>query len=95
VPRPFRDLPSLRLLAVAGVVLLGPVARSERSAAAGQRFELHDERARPCARAVARGGGFTLTATGPGGCPACLCGPTIFSDGFETGDTGAWSATVP
>ena len=95
MPRPFRDLPSLRFLAVVGVALLGPAIGSERSATAGQRFELHDETARLCARAVARGGGFALTATEPGGCPACVCDPAIFSDGFETGDTGAWSATVP
>jgi len=38
---------------------------------------------------------FTTPALAPDDAYLCVGDPWIFGDGFESGDTSAWSATVP
>lgn len=70
------------------------------SRAADGSFELRSE-VRGAAALVSYGGEYALGSragvdlTVAQGCE-CLCAPdTIFSDGFESGNTAAWSVTVP
>lgn len=78
-------------------VLQGQVATETRTQLSGGNFSLSG--AVPPAT-FPQGEGYVLTPAtagcsanrGSGGC-GCLCSDGIFSDGFETGDTSAW--TVP
>jgi len=48
------------------------------------------------ARGVAVSGGYVTLADYEAGLAVCReCTGPLFSDGFESGDTSAWSATVP
>lgn len=39
--------------------------------------------------------GFELASTSSSAGAGCLCGNSIFADGFESGDTSAWSGVAP
>jgi hypothetical protein len=75
---------------------------AERTPLAGAGFVLSAEVVPPTSP---RGGGFLLTsgrascaggaASQAGGGCGCLCLDTIFADGFESGNTSAWSSSTP
>jgi len=85
-----------------GYRLTGQAVSADRAPLAGGAFVLSAQVVPPTAP---RGGDFLLIsgpascATGAasqagGGC-GCLCLDTIFADGFESGNTSAWSSSTP
>jgi hypothetical protein len=76
----------------------GHLLRGDRGALAGGRFVLSGAAPHPISP---RGGALAVTqATRPAAqlSPAgalCFCGAPLFADGFESGNTAAWSAVDP
>lgn len=88
-----------RAPAAGDLEIAGRVLRPGAGASAGADLLLAGT---PVPRNYPRGGDFVLlpgngsTALPPRAASAsCLCGPDLFADGFETGNTSAWSSSAP
>lgn len=85
------------LFAEGGLELTGRIAPSDPGRSAGGSFVVESVGTQP--ESSSSGKDLVLRRTGStmngGGDCACLSDSSIFTDGFESGDTSAWSSTTP